>query len=109
MWPFSKLFTRSKAAANANVATSPFQAIISKALIERGQQENDMRLDPRFRQPNYVVRMCKALHKQLHVMGQTSVSLASVVTLERTACGHSDYAHKLDLRLNQMVLRGSHD
>ncbi|KPC17264.1 hypothetical protein [Pseudomonas amygdali] len=107
MWPFSKLFTRSKVAANANVTTSPFQAIISTALTERGQQEDDMRLDPDFRQPNYVVRMCKALHEQLQVMGQTSVSLASVVMLERTACGHSDYAHKLDLRLNQMVHRGA--
>lgn len=105
MWPFSKLFTRSKAAASANVTTSPFQAIISKALSERGQQEDDMRLNPDFRQPNYVVRMCKALHEQLQAMGQHAVTLPAVVMLERTACGHSDYAHKLDLRLNQLLTK----
>ena len=103
MWPFSKLFDRSRAVASAKVATSPFQPIIAKALSERGQNTDDMKLDPTFRQPNYVVRMCQALHAQLQTMGQQSVSLPAIVMLERTACGHSDYAHKLDLRLSQLA------
>ena len=106
MWPFSKLFTRSKAAASAKVATSSFQAIVENALRERGNRDDDMRVDPAYREPNYVVRMCQALHEQLQTMGQQSVTLSEVMALERSACGHIDYIHKLDLRLSQLATGG---
>lgn len=106
MWPFSKLFERSETVAIANVATSPFKALIETALRERGTRADDMRVDPAYREPNYVVRMCQALHEQLQAMGQQSVTLPVVMMLERTACGHIDYIHKLDLRLSQLATGG---
>ncbi|MBD8615690.1 hypothetical protein IFT69_18475 [Pseudomonas putida] len=106
MRSFKNLFARSKAVATAKMATSPFEVIIARALAGRGQQSDDMRLDPTFRQPNYVVRMCQALHEQLQAMGQQAVTLSQVVMLERTACGHVDYARKLELRLNELLTLG---
>ncbi|WP_241032680.1 hypothetical protein [Pseudomonas viridiflava] len=103
MRSFKNLFARSKAVATAKMATSPFEVIIARALAERGQHSDDMRLDPTFRQPNYVVRMCQALHEQVQALGQQAVTLSQVVMLERTACGHVDYAHKLALRLGQLA------
>lgn len=103
MLPFSNLFKREKAGAGAKVATSLFEPIISQALASRGSKPDDLRFDHGFKQPNYVVRMCQALHGQLQALGNTSATLADVVMLERTACGHVDYAHKLDLRLNQLL------
>lgn len=81
---FNQLTERSK----------PFFKIIGNALKSRGQEPEDYERHATHGQPNYVVRMCEQLHKQIN---REDVSIEKVLRVEQYASGHVDYHTKCAL------------
>lgn len=80
----------------------PYASVIDSALSQR-RQPGSMAQHPVYREPVYVVRMCEALAAKIRGAGNTKVDIQDVLKIERTACGHSDYARKLALRCAELA------
>jgi hypothetical protein len=86
-------------------AYEPYATIIESSL--RGIKADDLRHDPVYKAPHYVVRMCNTLVEKIHEAGNSSVTLESLVRVERSAAGHTDYHRRFSLYCSELAEQGA--